>query len=529
MATTAPSPDSTPSPSTGVRSIVTTLSLLVTASVTVFALVVFLRRPPSVIHFRTASSTFILSWLTLSSALHALAVRRQLGPTERRVGFRLALRFGLAGLLGGTVTYLTFFQPFKALFFLFFWGCWLGLYPLLILLGPRLARSMPARMLRGLDLLLFNVTLLLVGGELVLSVTARLWPIPLFASASNAALDVIAQHRLAPGQMFLGFPCDELGNYDRSAEESTAATRITAIGDSFSVGIVPHYFHYTTSAERALDDVEIYNIGVNAIGPAEYLHLLRHEALPLRPKAVLLALFVGNDAHESTRFRPKHAWLRRWFDRNNILLWLLPKRLMQITNERERRTGSAVGRIQGEEREGAIVQTPEALIHHLPWLADPSLEKPTFSDETYLEIETVRARGICDPAANELLDSLLMALEEIRRVAGSTPLFVLLIPDELQVEDRLWNRIVDGPLRGHSLVRDHAQRRLLDWLREREIPALDLLPLFRAALAGADGERHLYHLRDSHLNARGNALAGSAVADFLRRELEALNSTSDGR
>jgi hypothetical protein len=34
-----------------------------------------------------------------------------------------------------------------------------------------------------------------------------------------------------------------------------------------------------------------------------------------------------------------------------------------------------------------------------------------------------------------------------------------------------------------------------------------------------DGNRHLYHLRDTHWNARGNRLAGEALAEFLAPRL----------
>ena len=35
----------------------------------------------------------------------------------------------------------------------------------------------------------------------------------------------------------------------------------------------------------------------------------------------------------------------------------------------------------------------------------------------------------------------------------------------------------------------------------------------------ADGHRHLYHIRDTHFNARGNRIVGEALAGFLRNQL----------
>jgi hypothetical protein len=68
---------------------------------------------------------------------------------------------------------------------------------------------------------------------------------------------------------------------------------------------------------------------------------------------------------------------------------------------------------------------------------------------------------------------------------------------------------------GERLERDLPQRVLAEWLSEQGIPYLDLLPILRAVPPLPDGRRHLYHLRDTHFNARGNDVAGRALAAFL--------------
>ena len=105
------------------------------------------------------------------------------------------------------------------------------------------------------------------------------------------------------------------------------------------------------------------------------------------------------------------------------------------------------------------------------------------------------------------------ALEEIERAAGSIPLRFVLIPSEFQVEDAIW----EGALRnaGQLLDRDLPQRRIAEWFEARGRPVLDLLQLLRAAEPMEDGRRHLYHLNNGHFNARGNEIAGLALARFL--------------
>ena len=60
---------------------------------------------------------------------------------------------------------------------------------------------------------------------------------------------------------------------------------------------------------------------------------------------------------------------------------------------------------------------------------------------------------------------------------------------------------------------------LIAWLNAQGIPFLDLLPAARAVPAMADGQRHLYHLRDTHFNVRGNQMAGEQLAKFLKDRL----------
>jgi hypothetical protein len=106
-------------------------------------------------------------------------------------------------------------------------------------------------------------------------------------------------------------------------------------------------------------------------------------------------------------------------------------------------------------------------------------------------------------------------LLEMRRACGATPFGVLLIPDEFQVEDETW-RLASAVPDGERFDRDQPQRVLSRWLAEQGIPCLDLLPALRAVPPMPDGRRHLYHLRDTHFNARGNAVAGHELARFLR-------------
>lgn len=404
-------------------------------------------------------------------------------------------------------------QPFQRLWFDLAmgvaWGLWAG-----VLWIHRAAAG--GRAWRLAAALAFSLAASTFGLELVLRQWARLQPSPLNATVGAAPGRLIERYRCKPGQMYLGFPCNSRGFYDDEfVRKGNEGPVIAAIGDSFHVGMVPHAWHMTTLCEQALD-ATVHNIGVAGVGPPEYLSLLVDEALPLEPDAILISLFVGNDLNiVDVTEGLTDAGLRSWFQRDQILLTVVPRRLARIRAERrfqERAARPGLVPANGPAL-GAALSRSEALAAY-PWLADPSLELPSYSPETFLALETDRALAVCAqvPVA---LDLCFKSLLEARRAAGSIPLLVMLIPDEYQVEDQLWaevSRRADRPL-----DRTRPQQLLLAWLKAQNIPALDLLPALRDVPPGPDGSRHLYHLQDTHFNARGNASAAEALATFLAK------------
>jgi hypothetical protein len=181
-----------------------------------------------------------------------------------------------------------------------------------------------------------------------------------------------------------------------------------------------------------------------------------------------------------------------------------------------------VAEIPGMEVLGRRVEDPAVTAKNLPWLADPMLEIGSFSVVNFRAGEASRARENCT-AGPEELRNFFGALLAMKSAASSTPICVLLIPDEFQVEDAVWNDVLEDT-RGTSLDRDHPQRVLLPWFAEHGIEVLDLLPILRQVPLLADGRRHLYHLRDTHFNARGNRAAGEALAKFLEPRISAIGT-----
>jgi hypothetical protein len=92
----------------------------------------------------------------------------------------------------------------------------------------------------------------------------------------------------------------------------------------------------------------VTHLGFTPPGPHEYLHLLIHEALPLQPNVIVVSAFLGNDFTTSLRPGDGH---RRWFDRDNLLVSQVPRRLVAIAVERRALAGRA----------GALLDAPGSI------------------------------------------------------------------------------------------------------------------------------------------------------------------------
>ncbi|MEO0649484.1 MAG: hypothetical protein AAFZ65_02250 [Planctomycetota bacterium] len=357
-----------------------------------------------------------------------------------------------------------------------------------------------------------------VALELGLELAARVRPMPLLTTIDDDLALKVASQRFRPGLVRLGHPCNARGFYDDPfvlpADRSEPA--IAFVGDSFVAGIVPHAFAMTTVLEQQLDGPLVFNLGVPAVGPDVYGWLIEHEALPLAPDLLLVGLFVGNDLTDAAYVSGVDALLRRLVDEDRYLTHVVFDRIQAL-----RREGLPILAGHGESGLELLDATPEALAEALPWIADPRLEPPSFSEPAYLRGVRQRARDVGRPDP-ELLDELWGHLDRIRALAGEIPLGLVLFPTEFQVEDGLW-AVAEAELRRRPepFDRTAAQAAILDYAARHGLPALDLYPILRAQPALLDGHRHLYHLRDTHFNARGSRVAGRAIADFVATKIKA--------
>ncbi len=448
---------------------------------------------------------------------------------------------------------------------LFGWTLLLGGGALLaFFLLPRLRKVGEHRWVRRADLAAFNLLLTLFLLESALLAARAAYPGYVLWDEAPDALRVALARGEESNPHF-----DYKWNSRRFHDEEFFTARpgdhtVALLADSFGVGIVPYPYNFVTVAERRLGEllkgrvpgrVALHNLGVTRIGMAGYAYLLRTEVPRLKVAQVVLAIFTGNDIHgfpepaRSPGFIKMHLSLRGW------LLWRAPRRAWKIhkalgqDDEEESsmpRGGGdplacishqgAVARQSGPRSSGYATVNAYWLYGEparrrcpdgsgcrsrqigekcgLAYLANPELEQPFFGKDQFLAIERSRL-ALLDPAAPMTMrryERFLKALGHFHRELDRQ-LLVMLIPDELQVNNRLWAELGGGTADTAHLQREYPQRRITAWCAKQGIRVLDLLPLLRRA----EQSGRTFHLRDTHFNARGNRVVGEALAAELSR------------
>ncbi len=266
--------------------------------------------------------------------------------------------------------------------------------------------------------------------------------------------------------------------------------RLLAIGDSFTFGIVPYQYNYITVLETQLQQqfpqVDVLNMGIPSTNPKDYLALLLKEGLQLKPDIVILSLFLGNDFDETPE--------KKWYEYSHVLS--LFHFIFNIRNKAE-----------GMKIHGKY---------------DYCDTCPSFDIPTYLYIEQSRSHIFIknDPRFLQSFERVSNYLLQIKKVCedNNVQLFVVLIPDEMQVNRKLQQQVQQSLKQYQHADWDMTQPNslLAKFLRQAEIPYVDLYRAFKIA----SQRQNLYRLRDSHWNIAGNQLAAAELFKYLSMTIQ---------
>lgn len=453
----------------------------------------------------------IAAWLALLGLVAALQAWALFALWRRRVGSGRAVSWGFTLAVMFWLAYLGLGQPLDLYQLESALAVTAGVFALGLLQSERLAKLAERRVVPRIQIMLFNLCLTALLLEAALAALAWVSPRPVLMGRDGYVQSRLATYGFPKGFIHLGFACNQQGYYDQEflPKAQRQHPTVLMIGDSFSASVVPHHHHFTTVCERALGDVDVYNMGLSGIGPEEYLFLLSHEGLQLAPDAVVINLFLGNDVANTRTGTGVSQFLKQWFDAGNVRIWFVPRRLLLISAERERARPGIF-----EKEPQRVTRTEAEILKAYPWVADHRLEEPSLSASRYLEIVGPQIESACPPVPQRL-KPLLAHLATMKQLCHDIPFAVMLIPAEYQLEDALWSSAT-ARLTGGPYQRQAAQAEIGRWLEAAGIPYLDLLPALQAAEPFEDGDRHCYFVRDTHFNGRGNRLAGESLAPFLR-------------
>jgi hypothetical protein len=326
-------------------------------------------------------------------------------------------------------------------------------------------------------------------------------------------------------------------DHDTAPLPKPGVTRIVALGDSFTVGTCTPPENFPNQIERHLNEragagkFEVLDAGVGRYSPFQYYVKARVEAVPLQPKHLLVAFYVGNDfldiireddrpyltrdPDDRVREHPPHfvnyrdpaerpSWLEASRAYSVAHAALGPTLLYQISRVKLLYLNLAnadrglleIGRYLSEVRKldaishGLMVQSLHQYVwfHRFPDTLQTSLLFTRYTLGKMRELAQQNGIGLTItiiPSKPMMEADVLRPLFE--KVTGYNPALTI---ERLAAFE---NRLTDETLR---------------MCRDLGIDALDIRPGIAAGRRG----RMLYYAEDMHLNVAGNGVVGELIA-----------------
>ena len=337
-----------------------------------------------------------------------------------------------------------------------------------------------------------------------------------------------------------------LMDQEYTLEKPPGVYRILVLGDSFTEGLrVPMDATFHSVLEQMLLDagkhVEVINAGVAGWGTDQALLFYQEVGRLYQPDLVLLAFFPGNDIMNNTI-----TLEARNFGGVKKPYFLLEDGRLVLHNQPVGTETEGIS-IPDSKPVQLIPDDPplaflRPILHHAALyrylvprlrvlfphfalklaqlgLIEPGSEtRNAAQGEDYIPIAYGVYKTPLDPEWEtgwQITQALLAQLKA--EVEADHAVFrVMVIPAQLQVEDAVWQHILQTfpAMQDLQWDREQPNRMLAEILQAQGTPYLDLLPIFRAW----DGPT-LYFPIDGHWNVRGHRLAGEALFQWLKSDI----------
>ncbi|RKY20326.1 MAG: hypothetical protein DRQ55_08030 [Planctomycetota bacterium] len=302
-----------------------------------------------------------------------------------------------------------------------------------------------------------------------------------------------------------------------ATHKAAGTQRVVLLGDSssFRSGGIPHELLWHTRmlaslSARGVDNLELINLAVPAIGPHFEWRMWELEGSRLSPDLVILAVSVSNDLVEVQAGLSARSGLDR------LAQLFLSVRLM--------RNYGILRELRQEGRPGAVAQV-QPVAHEAQaggtviadYRSRYDRSRPAFTQEHHDRI-VYRRMAVCDLDLTGLFESAVSRMYDVlARLRHSTSavgakLAILLVPAEYQIDESLLRRVAQA--RGRQLEEfdtKRPQRALIKACKRLHIPVLDAFDVVNEA-----GKRApMFRPRETHVNDLGHALMAEQFSTFL--------------
>lgn len=291
------------------------------------------------------------------------------------------------------------------------------------------------------------------------------------------------------------------GHGHRDDEVSIAPSpnklRILAIGDSFTVGAnVSQEKAFPQQLETLLnekDSVEVINTGVGGWSPFQYAQYYQHYGRSFNPDLIMVGFYVGNDTYDQLNKVEQlpTAIMGRRVSRSNSLKLAIELKVLLYEN-------SHIARLIMNGKK--------------PTTVDFTRDNCEDFTKQYINIQKSNIYNYLKENRKISSQNSINQILRIKELAknDSTPMLVVLIPDENQVNKNLQNLILSE----NELINfdfNMPQSLLKRQFEENNIPVLDLLPAFLA-------NKQCLYMNDTHWNNEGHKLAASLIYEKFTNE-----------
>jgi hypothetical protein len=305
-----------------------------------------------------------------------------------------------------------------------------------------------------------------------------------------------------------------------------ASADIVAIGDSHTYGNTATMADSWPYVLGRLRGQQVYNMGLGGYGPNQYSYLLRERALKLKPKTVVVGLYMGDDFENAFLITyglkhwaglrelpanevnfdiwaepPTPTWhkkLRVWLSRHSVVYQLIVH-------------GPLLGRVQGEVQiRNARRSSGEVVALDIP-------EKGIL--EAFLPKGILRRLDQSSGSVREGMRITFKLLAEMREVCRKNriELVVAVIPTkEMVFAEYLEHKpelplsdVLDRLIANERIARD----KTFEALRQSQIRYVDTLPTLRKSI---DQQIYARTAADMHPGRNGYRVIGEAISEALK-------------